>query len=132
MFLNQLSLSERTAFINLSILAARANETISEREYLILEDYCKETGVVFVDTATIPSIGEIYGVFSKSETRIKKIVLFEILNLLYADGTFDVLEEEFLNNFAAAVGLTEEDVNKMIDLVWKYLDVINGIADAIK
>ena len=124
MFLNQLSLSERTAFINLSILAAKANETISEREYLILEDYCKETGVVFVDTATIPSIGEIYGVFSKSETRIKKIVLFEILNLLYADGTFDVLEEEFLNNF--------EDVNKMIDLVWKYLDVINGIADAIK
>ena len=97
-----------------------------------MEDYCKETGVVFVDTATIPSIGEIYGVFSKSETRIKKIVLFEILNLLYADGTFDVLEEEFLNNFAAAVGLTEEDVNKMIDLVWKYLDVINGIADAIK
>ena len=78
MFLNQLSLSERTAFINLSILAAKANETISEREYLILEDYCKETGVVFVDTATIPSIGEIYGVFSKSETRIKKIVLFEI------------------------------------------------------
>ena len=59
MFLNQLSLSERTAFINLSILAAKANETISEREYLILEDYCKETGVVFVDTATIPSIGEI-------------------------------------------------------------------------
>ena len=132
MFLNQLSLSERTAFINLSFLAAKANDIITEREYLILEDYCKETGVVFVDTAAIQSVDEIYRVFAQSEIRIKRIVLFEIMNLLYADGSFDALEEEFLTRFASSVGLTEKDIDQMFNLVWKYLDVINEIADVLK
>ena len=131
MFLNQLSSPEKAAFISLSIYAARANDTISEREYSILEEYYKETGITFNDIVNIKPLNEIYEVFSLSERRIKKAVLFEVLNLLYADGSYDTLEKEFLNKFASAIGLSNEDVNQIIDLVWRYIDVINEIADVI-
>ena len=131
MFLNRLSASEKVAFISLSIYAARANDIISEREYSILEEYYKETGVTFYDIANIKPIEEVYEVFSNSDYSTKKAVLFELLNLLYADGSYDTLEKDFLEKFAISIGLSNEDLDQIIDLVWKYIDVINKIADVI-
>lgn len=131
MFLNRLSASEKVAFISLSIYAARANDIISEREYSILEEYYKETGVTFYDIANIKPIEEVYEVFSNSDYSTKKAVLFELLNLLYADGSYDTLEKDFLEKFAISSGLSNEDLDQIIDLVWKYIDVINKIADVI-
>ena len=131
MFLNQLSASEKVAFISLSIYAARANDTISEREYSIIEEYYKETGITFSDIANIKPIEEVYEVFSHSDNRTKKAVLFEVLNLLYADGSYDTLEKDFLEKFALSIGLSNEELDQIIDLVWKYIDVINEIADVI-
>lgn len=131
MFLNRLSASEKVAFISLSIYAASANDIISEREYAILEEYYKETGVTFYDIANIKPIEEVYEVFSNSDYSTKKAVLFELLNLLYADGSYDTLEKDFLEKFAISIGLSNEDLDQIIDLVWKYIDVINKIADVI-
>ena len=131
MFLNRLSASEKVAFISLSIYAARANDIISEREYSILEEYYKETGVTFYDIANIKPIEEVYEVFSNSDYSTKKAVLIELLNLLYADGSYDTLEKDFLEKFAISIGLSNEDLDQIIDLVWKYIDVINKIADVI-
>ena len=131
MFLNRLSASEKVAFISLSIYAARANDTISEREYSILEEYYKETGITFNDIANIKPIEEVYALFSHSNYRTKKAVLFELLNLLYADGSYDALEKDFLEKFVRSIGVSNEDLDQIIDLVWKYIDVINKIADVI-
>ena len=53
------------------------------------------------------------------------------MNLLYADGSYDTLEKDFLEKFAISIGLSNEDLDQIIDLVWKYIDVINKIADVI-
>ena len=95
------------------------------------EEYYKETGVTFYDIANIKPIEEVYEVFSNSDYSTKKAVLFELLNLLYADGSYDTLEKDFLEKFAISIGLSNEDLDQIIDLVWKYIDVINKIADVI-
>ena len=74
---------------------------------------------------------EIVAVFNESELTIKKIVLLEMLGLVYSDGEYDDSEKGFVKEYANKIGLTDEDVEKQTEAVKTYLDALKKVAEAI-
>lgn len=130
MFLNKLTLLEKESFISLGVHAANANGFFDDKEYAMIEEYCKEMGIAFFDARKVKKMEEIINVFRESAN--KKMVLFEVLGLLYADGSYDDKENVFVQDFAKKIGLSSDDVEQQNNLIVKYLDLVKEIFDVIK
>lgn len=131
MFLNQLSDKEKNAFISLSIHASKSNGVFAEEEKTMIQEYCREMDIPLFDADDAISMDEIVDVFKKSELTIKKIVLLEILGLVYSDGEYDDSEKGFVREYAKEIGLTDADVEKQTEAVKTYLDALKKVAEAI-
>ncbi|MGF0064152.1 hypothetical protein ACQRCQ_02625 [Lachnospiraceae bacterium SGI.085] len=131
MFLGQLSDKEKNAFISLSVHASNSNGVFAEEEKVMIQEYCKEMGIPFFDADNAISMDEVVAVFKESELTIKKIVLLEILGLVYSDGVFDDTEKGFINEYAKKIGLTDEDVAKQTVAIKEYLEALKKVAEAI-
>ena len=131
MFLKQLTPAEKEAFINLCVHAASANDIVEEKEFEMIEEYCKEMGISFFDVSKDIEIDRVINVFSDSETRHKRIVLLEILGLLHADGCYDNKEKYFVFDLANKIGLSEADVLLQSELIERYLSLVQEINNAL-
>lgn len=131
MFLNQLSELEKETFLSLAVRAAESNGDFNEDEYGMIEEYCKEMGISFFDVRHTKTVDEIIDIFKTAEESHKKIVLLESIGLMYADGTFDDEEKRFIVEYAKKMDLTEVDVERMIDLFNRYIDISKEIMSEI-
>lgn len=127
MFLNQLSEKEKESFASLTIHAAKANGVIEQEENIMMQEYCNEMNILYVDIDDATAMDEIVGVFVNSSERVKKIVLLELLGLMYADGTYDNEEKTFVDNFAVKIGFNVETITKINEVLIEYLDVTKKI-----
>lgn len=91
MFLAELQIEERKAFLELASLIASIDGKLSIYENTVLKKYKKE---MEIENYTIKgnSIGDILKEFK--DDRSKTIVLTEILQLIFSDGVFHDLERE--------------------------------------
>lgn len=131
MFLNQLNQREKEAFISLSIHAGKANGVLEENEIVMVREYCQEMELPMYDDKDIAPLSDVYGVFKSSDERIKKIVLLEVLGLIYADGNYDEDEKSFVTNFAEAISLSEQTVEDLTIAIKDYLNVLKRISELI-
>lgn len=131
MFLNQLNQREKEAFISLSIHAGKANGVLEENEIVMVREYCQEMELPMYDDKDIAPLSDVYGVFKSSDERIKKIVLLEVLGLIYADGNYDDDEKSFVADFAEAISLSEQTVEDLTIVIKDYLDVLKRIGELI-
>lgn len=131
MLLNKLTDVEKDAFISLSIHAANANGLFVEEEKVLIQDYCKEMGIVFFDSDSIISLEELKKIYADSSTDHKKIVLFELMGVVYADGSYDEKEKTFINEFAEAIGLSDNDVEVQTNLMKKYVAILEEIVQTL-
>lgn len=131
MFLNQLNQREKEAFISLSIHAGKANGVLEENEIVMVREYCQEMELPMYDDKDIAPLSDVYGVFKSSDERIKKIVLLEVLGLIYADGNYDEDEKSFVTNFAEAISLSEQTVEDLTIATKDYLNVLKRISELI-
>lgn len=131
MLLNKLTDVEKDAFISLSIHAANANGVFAEEEKALIQDYCKEMGIAFFDPDSVISLEELKRIYADSSTDHKKIVLFELMGVVYADGNYDKEEKMFINEFAEAIGLSDNDVEVQTNLMKKYIAILGEILQAL-
>ena len=131
MFLNQLNQNEKEAFMSLSVHVANANGILANEEKEMIQEYCREMGIDSFDEKDIASMDNVLAVFEQSDLRIKKIVLFEILGLAYADGEYEDSEDNFVMRFAAELGLNNNTVKEQKDLLVEYLEILKKIVHSI-
>lgn len=131
MFLKQLSEKEKEAFISLSVHASNANGVFADEEKVMIQEYCREMNVSFFDAKNVKSMDEVVTVFKESDLHIKKIVLLEALGLVYTDGIYDDEEKGFIKEFSDMIGLEKSDVEKLKEVIKKYLDVLKEIVRVI-
>lgn len=131
MFLGQLSEKEKNAFISLSVHASNSNGVFAEEEKVMIQEYCREMDIPFFDANNAISMDEVVDIFKDSELRIKKIVLLEILGLVYSDGEYDDSEKGFISEYAKKIGLTDEDIAKQTIAIKEYLEALKKVAEAI-
>ena len=106
MFLKELNVKEKKAFIELAIKAASVNDIVVEEEVLI-ESYCFEMNTLFVNLSKERDLRDILDEFKDSEERIKRIVALELFAIMYVDGTYDKCENEFMKNILLEFNIGE-------------------------
>ncbi len=131
MFLGRLSEKEKNAFLSLSVHASNSNDVFAEEEKMMIREYCKEMEIPFFDIEKTIPLDKVVELFKESELSIKKIVLLEILGLLYSDGVVDDSEKKFVNEYAKKIGLTKEDVEKQTAAIKEYIHVLKKVAEVI-
>lgn len=131
MFLNQLSEKEKDAFVSLSIHVSNSDGIFADEERIMIQEYCREMGISFFDANNAKTMDEIVEIFSASEDRIKKIVLLEVLGLVYCDGLFDEKEKTFIKEYASKIGLSDEQVELQVSVIKEYFGVIKKISKCI-
>ncbi len=131
MFLGELDFVEKEAFISLALHAAEANATVSDEEYQMIEDYCKEMGIAFFDARNTKTVDEIAKIYSESSDKIKKIVILETIGLMFADGGYDEKEKAFVADLATKLGVSSEAKKNIEEAIVKYLDVTKELLNSI-
>lgn len=132
MLLNRLSLLEKETFVSLCLYAAEANGNVVEKEYEMIEEYCKEMGIAFFDARNIKTYDEIIEIFKESSYSNKKIVVLEILGLLYADDVYDGDEKNFISDFAKRIDVDIDIIQTVDDLVKKYISISKEIIELVE
>ncbi|WP_251551501.1 hypothetical protein [Neobacillus muris] len=122
MFLTELQLEEKKAFLELASYIARIDGNLSIYESSILDKYRKEMDLADYQTKGLP-MEEILQYF-KSE-RSKKIVLAELFQLIFADGVFHDLERESVKLIKTHFGFDEEEYSSFKDWVDKIKELSN-------
>ena len=121
MFLNQLSEREKKAFLELSVHVSNSNGVFADEEMDIKE----------FNVDNVAPLEEVIDDIKMSSLHIKKIILLEILGLVYADGTYDDNEKGFVLRFVKEIGLTEEIAEAQTVAIKEYLEVLKKIAKLV-
>ena len=132
MFLNRLDFVEKEAFISLAVKAAESNGYIADEEYQMIEDYCKEMGLAFFDAKNLKPMEDVIRIYSEADDQNKLVAVLEIVGLMYADGSYDSKEKEFVNDFANKIGVTQDSVRKIEDTVMKYIGITRELFECIE
>lgn len=109
MFLNRFSDVEKRGFLELALLAVRADEAITTEEVQFVEELRLGLGISEEDFVqhilADPNLDEAVGCFSHDEGR--RLAFLELVALVYADGQYDPAESTFLRRVQQAFGLDE-------------------------
>ena len=132
MFLNRLDASEKETFVSLAIRAAEANGQIAEEEYQMIEEYCREMNIEKFDMKTTLSKEDIIKVYADSQEQHKKIVVLELIGLMYADGDYDAEENAFVEEIANGIGVPIDAVKKMEKVLLKYVEMTKELMECIE
>ena len=132
MFLNQLSEKEKEAFISLSVHVSNSNGIFADEEKVMIQEYSKEMEIPEFDTNEAKSIDEIINVFKSSELHIKKVIMLEVLGLVYSDGFYDAEEENFIKKCSDDIGLADEIVESLTVAIKKYSDALKEVCGAVE
>ena len=132
MFLNQLAEKEKEAIISLSVHVSNSNGIFADEEKVMIQEYSKEMEIPEFDTNEAKSIDEIINVFKSSELHIKKVIMLEVLGLVYSDGFYDAEEENFIKKFSDDIGLADEIVESLTVAIKKYSDALKEVCGAVE
>ncbi len=131
MFLEMLNEEQKKLFMHLAIIAANANGYVEESENKMLLHFEKEMNIDPITQSNMKLddvIDELYNICGELE---KKIVLFEIVGILFSDENCDKEEMEFLDKIAGRFGFSNEQVKDMISLVEEYTKLYSQIFDTV-
>lgn len=131
MFLNQLNQKEKETFMSLSVHVANSNGILADEEKEMIQEYCREMGLDSFNVKDAVPMEDVLTVFKQSDLHIRKIVLFEILGLAYADGEYEDTEDDFIIQFATAIELNKETVEEQETLLVEYLEILKKIVQIV-
>jgi uncharacterized tellurite resistance protein B-like protein len=120
MFLAELTPEEKTAFLELASLMAQIDGYLSVYESSILEKYQKEMGLENYKIEGLP-LDDILKRFHNE--RSKKIVLTEILQLIYSDGVFQDEERESIRLIKESFGIERKEYESFKDWINKIMEL---------
>lgn len=120
MFLEMLRGDEKERFLDLAIKAAEANGEVVEDEKRMLKAFAKELEILPRYSSSL-SLSDILADFvSNSSKQTMRIVVFELIGILFADSEFDEKEKNYLNEITESFGLDKSIIAEMIDEIKQY------------
>lgn len=109
MFLNRFAGPERKGFLELALLAVRADDCITTEEVQFVEELRLGLGITeeaFVEHILAdPSLEAAVGCFQNNNSR--RLAYLELVALTFVDGQYDPAESHFLRQVQLAFGLDE-------------------------
>lgn len=131
MFLHLLNNEQKELFLDLAIKAAEANGVVELEEKNLLKAFSIEMQIPS-RYKTEKTTDEILAQLSKiSNEREKKILSFELIGILLADGTYDDKEKVFITQISEQSNIPIDEIEKMINVIDEYKAVYNKICDIV-
>lgn len=108
-------------FLMLAVKAAKANGIVVEEEKELLRKYSKAVNNSDLYNNDCPddsgvSMEALTAYFESLTAPQKKRILFEILDVMYADHLFDESECNFVYDLASRIGIEEAELNRIFSL----------------
>ncbi len=108
-------------FLMLAVKAAKANGIVVEEEKELLRKYSKAVNNSDLYNNDCPddsgvSMEALTAYFESLTAPQKKRILFEILDVMYADHLFDESECNFVYDLASHIGIEEAELNRIFSL----------------
>ena len=130
MLLNNLNENEKIAFISLCNIFAKVNGIVEDAEKKQIEEYCDEMFIDY-DERKLYNYDEIYNVFNNSSIIIKKVVLCELVGLIYSDGKMDEIEKKEFKIFANKIGIDDIVLDNVLQITKEYIDCSHKLLNFI-
>lgn len=112
MFLMKLRNHEKFSFLRLAHYLAQVDGSYGEKEREIILEYCTEMGIDDLDFFDIKSfsLDEVLNSFKSQKS--KKIVVLELMILIYIDNDIHVNEKELIEKIKEKFSLSDIDIEK--------------------
>lgn len=131
MFLEMLNKDEKEWFLDLAIKAAEANGEVAKEEIQMLHTFASEMKIS-PRSETSRELSVILKDFTdNSSKKSMKIVLFELIGILFADAEFDDEEKKYLESVTNAFGIDPSVANEMISEIKDYAALFNKICNTV-
>jgi DnaJ-domain-containing protein 1 len=132
MFVKDLSKDDREHLLNLIYLVAKVDGDYADEENEVLERYRREMKLESLKIIS-DNVTDMILYFADKDTRIKKIVLFEVCSMVLADEQFVNREKVLVDTIRSSFGFTLAQANELFSLVLeqkklneKILQVMNS------
>ena len=132
MFLNKLKKEEqKLLFLDLAIKAAECSCGISEEERKMIQVFAKEMEIP-VKLKSDNSVDQVTSaLISISTPKELRIMMFEIIGIMYSDSCYDSKEQNFVTNVSCKFGIDDSIVKDMELLVKKYSELYSSICEVV-
>lgn len=131
MFLHLLNNEQRELFLDLAIKATEANGVVEIEEKNMLKAFSLEMQIPFRYT-TKKTTDEILSRLSDITTeKEKKILAFELIGILLADGIYDEEEKTFMIQISERANISMDVIEKMINVLDEYRNIYEKICDIV-
>ncbi len=124
MYLSMLSEKRKNDFLELAYHMALINNDFSEKERIMIENYCNEMQIAIPEVIHTKPIDEIIeSMRSECTMAEKKIMIFEILGLALVDGNYDKSEERIVEEIAKALEIGESFLQESKKVLQEYIEI---------
>jgi tellurite resistance protein len=123
MFLNRLNKEEKVAFLELAHYVARIDGDFAEEERTIIQTYCFEMQIDDIEydenTFNLENLLEIF-----QNKMSQKILVLELMALIYSDGYLDENEQNIINHITKAFSMN----NALVQIYAEWTKAILAIS----
>ena len=131
MFLNMLSKEEKEWFLDLAIKAAEANGEVAKEEQQMLHTFAQEMKINSRLTTTNELSSILNNFKENSSKQAMRIVVFELIGILFADSEFDDSEKKFLEEVTNAFEILSNLKDEMISEISDYSSLFKRICKTV-
>lgn len=132
MFLNTLGKIEKENFLELAYFVANSNGDFADEERAMIEEYRNEMNLGH-ESYTIKNmdVNEILEELSKSDSKIRNTIFFEILALILSDSKYDDEEKRAAELIRNKLGISSDKQNEMVRMIESLMDTYRKINELI-
>lgn len=131
MFLELLNDEKKFLFLHLAANAANTNGVLEESERQLLGMYAKQMDVEMIEKSDIPLDILLERLNDICDFNEKKVILFELIGVIFADKEYDESEKMFLDNIGDKFGISNDMIETMVLLMKEYIDLYNRTVESI-
>lgn len=121
MFANELNFEQSSKLVDLMYKLAQIDSQYDFDEESLVEQLKLEFDVCQVNESA--SINDLVDYFSSQNEKIKKIVLFHVIFLIYSDTYLSESEKDTFNYIIEQFEIGSDEVEKIEELVNDFMDV---------
>lgn len=121
MFANELNFEQSSKLVDLMYKLAQIDSQYDFDEESLVEQLKLEFDVCQVNESA--SINDLVDYFSSQNEKIKKIVLFHVIFLIYSDTYLSESEKDTFNYIIEQFEIGSDEVEKIEELVKDFMDV---------
>lgn len=123
MFLNMLNQKEKEYFLELANIAMNVDEVVTEEELDMLDMFRKEMSLQDYVIKNVP-LDKLKADVDLCSKRNKKVMLFELTGMMYADNEVADVEDKWLKDLGNRWGFRESEIKKIIRWVMDFNDML--------